>query len=112
MSTCWLPAAAKAPPISRRQGRWRVKVLVADNAAYAKQLAENVSLLIAELGKGYSHILAPASTNGKNFLPRVRRTAGCCPDLRNHQVVSADTFVRPIYAGNAMATVQSTIRSR
>ncbi|MDA8486942.1 electron transfer flavoprotein subunit alpha/FixB family protein, partial [Pseudomonas resinovorans] len=47
------------------------KVLVADNAAYAHQLPENVAPLIAELGKGYSHVLAPATTNGKNFLPRV-----------------------------------------
>ncbi|MDH4608163.1 electron transfer flavoprotein subunit alpha/FixB family protein, partial [Pseudomonas sp. BN102] len=47
------------------------KVLVADNAAYAHQLPENVAPLIAELGKGYSHVLAPATTNGKNYLPRV-----------------------------------------
>ncbi len=84
------------------------KVLVADNAAYANQLAENVSLLVAELGKGYSHVLAPATTNGKNFLPRVAALLDVNQISEISKVVSADTFERPIYAGNAIATVQST----
>jgi electron transfer flavoprotein alpha subunit len=93
-------AAAKIAGVS--------KVLVADNAAYGHQLAENVSALVAELGKGYSHILAPATTNGKNFLPRVAALLDVNQISEISAVVSPDTFVRPIYAGNAMATVQST----
>ncbi len=83
------------------------KVLLADNAAYAHQLAENVSLLVAGLGKHYSHILAAATTNGKNFMPRVAALldVGMMSDVT--KVVSADTFERPIYAGNAIATVQT-----
>ncbi|HCT40405.1 MAG TPA: electron transfer flavoprotein subunit alpha [Moraxellaceae bacterium] len=84
------------------------KVLVADNAAYGHQLAENISALVAELGKGYSHILAPATTNGKNFLPRVAALLDVNQISEISRVVSADTFERPIYAGNAIATVQST----
>lgn len=84
------------------------KVLLADNAAYAHQLAENISLLVADLGKGYSHILAAATTTGKNFLPRVAALldVGMMSDIT--KVVSADTFERPIYAGNAIATVQTS----
>jgi electron transfer flavoprotein alpha subunit len=84
------------------------KVLVADNAAYAHQLAENVSLLVAELGKGYSHILAPATSNGKNILPRVAALLDVAQISEITAVVSADTFQRPIYAGNVIATVQSS----
>ncbi|HNV54573.1 MAG TPA: FAD-binding protein [Pseudomonadales bacterium] len=83
------------------------KVLLADNAAYAQQLAENMGLLIAELGKGYSHILAPASSNGKSALPRAAALLDVAQISEITAVVSADTFVRPIYAGNAMATVKS-----
>ncbi|HET8729882.1 MAG TPA: FAD-binding protein [Moraxellaceae bacterium] len=93
-------AAAKIDGVS--------KVLVADNAAYGHQLAENISLLVAELGKGYSHILAPATTTGKNFLPRVAALLDVNQISEISKVVSADTFERPIYAGNAIATVQST----
>ena len=84
------------------------KVLVADNAAYAHQLAENISLLVAELGKGYSHILVPATTNGKNFLPRVAALLDVNQISEITRVISADAFERPIYAGNAVATVRST----
>jgi electron transfer flavoprotein alpha subunit len=84
------------------------KVLVADNAAYANQLAENLSELIAELGKGYTHILAPATTSGKNLMPRVAALLGVAQISDITEVKSADTFVRPIYAGNALATVQSS----
>jgi electron transfer flavoprotein alpha subunit len=84
------------------------KVLVADNAAYGHQLAENVAELIAEIGSGYSHILAPATSNGKNILPRAAAllNVGMLSDIIS--VESADTFKRPIYAGNAIATVQSS----
>ena len=84
------------------------KVLVADNAAYAHQLPENVAPLIAELGKGYSHILAAATSNGKNILPRVAAQLDVDQISEITAVVSADTFQRPIYAGNAIATVQSS----
>ena len=93
-------AAAKIAGVS--------KVLVADNAAYANLLPENVSLLIAEIGKGYSHILAPASTNGKNYLPRVAALLDVDQISEIISVESPDTFKRPIYAGNAIATVQSS----
>lgn len=93
-------AAAKIAGVS--------KVLVADNAAYAHQLPENVAPLIAELGKGHSHVLAPATTNGKNFLPRVAALLDVDQISEIIDVVSADTFKRPIYAGNAIATVQSS----
>ncbi|NVK43925.1 MAG: electron transfer flavoprotein subunit alpha/FixB family protein [Oceanospirillaceae bacterium] len=83
------------------------KVLLADNAAYGHQLAENVAPLVAELGKDYSHILAPATTTGKNLLPRVAALldVGQLSDII--AVEGADTFKRPIYAGNAIATVKS-----
>lgn len=84
------------------------KVLVADNAAYAHQLAENVSLLVADLGKAYSHILAPATSSGKNILPRVAALLDVAQISEITAVVSADTFQRPIYAGNVIATVQSS----
>ncbi|UYP28886.1 FAD-binding protein [Pseudomonas sp. Z8(2022)] len=84
------------------------KVLVADNAAYANQLPENVAPLVAELGKGYSHILAAATSNGKNILPRVAAALDVDQISEIIAVESADTFKRPIYAGNAIATVQSS----
>lgn len=84
------------------------KVLVADDAAYANLLPENVAPLIAELGKGYSHVLAPATTNGKNYLPRVAALLDVDQISEIIAVESADTFKRPIYAGNAIATVQSS----
>ncbi|GGW67430.1 electron transfer flavoprotein subunit alpha/FixB family protein [Alishewanella tabrizica] len=83
------------------------KVLVADNTAYGQQLAENVAALVAELGKDYSHILAAATTTGKNMLPRVAALLDVAQISDVIAIQSADTFVRPIYAGNAIATVQS-----
>ncbi|MGY0216698.1 electron transfer flavoprotein subunit alpha/FixB family protein [Endozoicomonadaceae bacterium StTr2] len=84
------------------------KVLVADSAAYEHQLAENISLLVAELGKGYSHVLASATTTGKNFMPRVAALLDVDQISDIIKVESEDTFVRPFYAGNAIATVQSS----
>lgn len=84
------------------------KVLVADAAPYAHQLAENVSGLVAELGASYDNILVPATTTGKNFLPRVAALLDVQPISDIVAVVSPDTFQRPIYAGNAIATVQSS----
>lgn len=83
------------------------KVLVADNAAYEHQLAENVAGLIAEVGKNYTHILAPATTNGKNTLPRAAALLDVQAISDIISVESADTFKRPVYAGNVIATVQS-----
>ena len=98
-------AAAKIEGVS--------KVLVADDAADANQLPENVAPLIAQLvgesgAKNYSHVLAPATTNGKNFLPRVAALLDVDQISEIIAVESADTFKRPIYAGNAIATVQSS----
>ena len=93
-------AAAAVPGIG--------KVLVADNAAYEHQLAENVSLLIAEVAADYDNILAPATANCKNFLPRVAALLDVAQISDITSVESADTFQRPIYAGNVIATVQST----
>ncbi|MEK7259278.1 MAG: FAD-binding protein [Pseudomonadota bacterium] len=84
------------------------KVLVADNSAYEHQLPESVALLVAEVGKGYTHILATATTSGKNLLPRVAALLDVAQISEIVAVKSADTFVRPIYAGNALATVQSS----
>ncbi|MDF1644939.1 MAG: FAD-binding protein [Pseudomonadales bacterium] len=84
------------------------KVLVADNAAYTNMLAENTAALIVELAGDYSAILAPAMTNAKGILPRVAALLDVGQISEITAVVSADTFVRPIYAGNAMATVQSS----
>ena len=84
------------------------KVLHADNAAYAHQLPENVAALVAEIGSAYSHILAAATTTGKNILPRVAALLGVAQISDAIEVKSPDTCVRPIYAGNALATVQSS----
>jgi len=84
------------------------KVLVADNAAYAHQLAENVAPLIAELGGNYGHILAAATTTGKNILPRAAALLDVQAISEISAVESPDTFKRPIYAGNVIATVQSS----
>jgi len=83
------------------------KVLAADNAAYEHQLAENISLLVTELAGDFEHILATALTTGKNFMPRVAALLDVAQISDIIAVESSDTFVRPIYAGNAIATVQS-----
>ena len=84
------------------------KVLVADNAAYEHQLAENISLLIADVGAAYDNILAPATANCKNSMPRVAALLDVAQISEITSVESADTFKRPIYAGNVIATVKSS----
>jgi electron transfer flavoprotein alpha subunit len=83
------------------------KVLLADDPAYAHQLAEPMAQLIASLAKPYAAVLAAETTNGKNYMPRVAAALDVAQISGVIQVVSPDTFVRPIYAGNALATVQS-----
>jgi electron transfer flavoprotein alpha subunit len=83
------------------------KVLVADNAAYEHQLAENIADLVVEIGKNYTHILSPTTSAGKNYLPRIAALLDVAQISDISGVVSEDTFERPIYAGNAIATVQS-----
>ena len=93
-------AAAKIAGVS--------KVLKADDAAYEHQLAENVALLVAKVMEGYDALLAPATTNGKNIAPRV---AAHLDVMQVSDILSVEgdkTFTRPIYAGNAIATVQSS----
>jgi electron transfer flavoprotein alpha subunit len=84
------------------------KVLLADAPVYAHGLPENLALLAADIGRGYSHVLAPATSFGKNLLPRV---AALLDSQQISEIVgidSPDTFQRPIYAGNAIATVRSS----
>ncbi len=93
-------AAAKVAGVS--------KVLLADNAVYANQLAENVAALVADIAKGgFKHVLAASTTTGKNILPRVAALLDVSMITDIIAVESANTFKRPIYAGNAIATVQS-----
>lgn len=83
------------------------KVLCADNDAYEHQLAENVGDLVAEVAADYTHVLAAATTTGKNFAPRVAALLDVAQISEISDVIDADTFKRPIYAGNAIATVKS-----
>jgi electron transfer flavoprotein alpha subunit len=92
-------AAAKIPGVA--------KVLIADDPAYGHGLAENVAPLLVSLAPQYAHLLAPATTQGKNLMPRVAALLDVMQISDISGVVSQDTFVRPIYAGNALATVQS-----
>jgi electron transfer flavoprotein alpha subunit len=96
---------AAASQAAQLQGVARVKV--ADAAHYAAQTAENLGALIVANAAGYSHILAPATTCGKNLMPRVAALLDVAQISEITAVESADTFVRPIYAGNALATVRS-----
>lgn len=92
-------AAAKLDGVS--------KVRLADNAVYAHQLAEPMGALLVELADGYTHVLASASTTGKNVLPRLAALKDVSQLSDVIGIESADTFLRPIYAGNAIATVKS-----
>ena len=82
-------------------------VLVADNSVYEHQLAESMSDLVLSISDNYSHIVASATTTGKNFMPRVAALLDVAQISEIIAVVDADTFKRPIYAGNAIATVKS-----
>ena len=83
------------------------KVLLADDAAYANRLPENLAKLLVDLAGNYSHLVATATATGKNVMPRAAALLDVQQISDISGVESADTFVRPIYAGNAMATVQS-----
>ena len=83
------------------------KALVADGVELEHQLAENLAPLVVELAKNYGHVLAPATSNGKNLLPRVAALLDVQQISDIIGIESPDTFVRPIYAGNAISTVQS-----
>ena len=83
------------------------KVLVADAAQYAAPLAENMAAMVLSIAKNYTHILAPATGFGKNFMPRVSALLDVQQISDISSIVSPDTFVRPIYAGNVLTTVQS-----
>ncbi len=97
--------AAAAQQAAGLQGVAKVKV--ADAAHYDAQTAENLTALVIANAAGYTHILAPATTFGKNLLPRVAALLDVAQISEITAVESADTFVRPIYAGNALATVKS-----
>jgi len=84
------------------------KVLCADDAVYANGLAENVAKLVVSLAGNYSHVLAGATNHGKNIMPRAAALLDVAQISEITEVKDADTFVRPIYAGNALATVKST----
>jgi len=93
-------AAAKLSGVS--------KVLLADDASYANQLAEPLAALILSIAPAYDVIVAPATASAKNVLPRVAALLDVAQVSEIIEVVSADTFKRPIYAGNAIQTVQAT----
>ena len=83
------------------------RVLLADHQTYKYALAENISPLIAKIKSDYTHILAPATANGKNILPRVAALIDAAQISEIVQIIDQNTFVRPIYAGNALATVRA-----
>jgi len=85
-----------------------LKVLHADAEALDDEIAENVAALIVTLAQGYTHILAPATSNGKNVMPRAAALLDVQPVSDVVSIEGPDTFVRPIYAGNALATVKSS----
>ncbi|MDR2112512.1 MAG: FAD-binding protein [Candidatus Accumulibacter sp.] len=97
--------AAAAQQAAALQGVTLVKM--ADAAHYEAQTAENLSVLVIANAAGYSHILAPATTFGKNLAPRIAALLDVAQISEITAIESADTFVRPIYAGNALATVKS-----
>ncbi len=94
------PAAASLPGVA--------KVLLCEDASLANRLAEPLAALLVHLAPSYAHLVAPASAAGKNVMPRVAALLDVQPISDVSGVVDADTFVRPIYAGNALATVKSS----
>ena len=97
--------SAVAEAAARAEGV--AKALLADHAAYGHGLAENTAALVAELAPNYSHVLAAASTSGKNVIPRVAALLDVAALADVTAVLSEDTFKRPTYAGNVIATVRS-----
>ena len=93
-------AAAAVPGVA--------SILLADNAAYENQLAENVSLVVADVAAGYDAVLAAATANGKNVMPRVAALLDVAQISDITAIIDADTFERPIYAGNVIATVKTS----
>ena len=83
------------------------RVLLCDSDICESQLAENIALLINQLAENYSHLLSPATTTGKNLMPRVAALLDVAQISEIIGIESDDTFTRPIYAGNVIATVQS-----
>ncbi|HJN59557.1 MAG TPA: FAD-binding protein [Alphaproteobacteria bacterium] len=104
-----LVAGADSAPVAEAAAQVAgvAKVLHADDAAYGHRLAENMAPLISGLADGYDHLLAAATTSGKNIMPRVAALLDVAQISEISEIQSADTFVRPTYAGNAMATVRS-----
>ena len=104
-----LVAGAGCEPVARAasQAHGVAKVLLADAPHYKDELAENLGTLVVQLAKDYGHVLLPATTFGKNLGPRVAALLDVAQISDIVAVKSPDTFVRPIYAGNALATVQS-----
>jgi electron transfer flavoprotein alpha subunit len=88
------------------------KVLVADNAAFANHLAENLAPAVKEISGSYSHVITPATTFGKDFAPRFAALIDSQQISEIIEVIDADTFKRPIYAGNALATVKSAEKTK
>jgi electron transfer flavoprotein alpha subunit len=106
---CWSPARVSAPPPRRPAKLEGVeKVLAADAAHYAQDLAEPLAALLIVARPGYDAIVAPATTTAKNVMPRAAALLDVMQISEITRVVSPDTFERPIYAGNAIQTVQST----
>jgi electron transfer flavoprotein alpha subunit len=108
MFTYWLLVRMPVPQPQPQQIAGVSKVLHADAAHFADGLAENVAEQVLAVAAGYSHILAPATAYGKNILPRVAAKLDVSQISEITKVDAPDTFERPIYAGNAIATVQST----
>lgn len=105
-----LVAGSSAENVAKQAGQivGIAKVLHADAAHYSYPLAENIAPLLASIGKNYSHILATSTTTGKDIMPRAAALLDVSQVSEIIKVISADTFVRPIYAGNALETVQSS----
>ena len=105
-----LVAGANCRPAAEAAAKIKgvAKVLLADDPVLAHPLAEDLAPLIVKLAESYSHVFAPTTTAGKNVMPRAAALLDVAQISDITAVVSADTFVRPIYAGNAFATVQSS----